>query len=261
MLSAITSLQLINRNIAQSKATVAADPTVARETAYYQANISAIKTSADFVDDYRVFSYAMNAYGLGDMIYAKAFMRHVLDGGVAHANSMANQLSDPRFKAFAAAFDFGDKSAAATAGAAAAQAVTDRYIEQTLEDNTGQQNQGAQLALYFQRQAPHIKSGMDILADKALSQFVQTAFNIPVSASASIDSQAAYIESKVHIADLQDPAKVAALVSRFAVMWDLQNNNAVAANPSLSLLSASSPASSGFSTDLLNQIQLLHSHI
>src|SRR5215470_6579319 len=168
MLNALTSLQLVEHNLARSQAATAADPAVKRASADYLARIKSITTAKDFVQDYPLFSFAMKAYGLSDLIYAKAFMEKVMDGGVSNPKSLANELSDPRFKAFAQAFDFGDKGAAATTNDAVNAATVAKYVEQTLEDNVGQQNQGAQLALYFQRQAPQITSGMQILADKAL---------------------------------------------------------------------------------------------
>ena len=239
MLSALQSIQQIDKNLARSQATTAADSMVKRETSYYLANIGSIKTSKDFVNNYRLFSYAMTAYGLSDMTYAKSMMQKVLDGGVTSSKSLANHMSDPRFKAFAAAFDFGDKGAAATSNAANNKTTTTMFVEQTLEDNVGQQNQGAQLALYFQRQAPKITSGLQILGDKALFKFVQTAFNTPTAVSSSnLDKAAKNIENKLNMADLKDQAKVQKLVTRFAAMWDLQNNDPTTTNPAIAVFGA-----------------------
>jgi len=260
MLSALTSIQLIDNNLARSQATTASDPTVKRETSYYLANIGSIKTSKDFVNNYQLFSYAMTAYGLSDLTYAKSMMQKVMDGGVSNPKSIANQMSDPRFKAFAQAFDFGDKGAAATSNAANNKATTSMFVEQTLENNVGQQNQGAQLALYFQREAPKITSGLQILGDKALFQFVQTAFDIPpVASSNALDQAGKNIESKINMADLKDPAKVQKMVTRFAAMWDMQNTDPTATNPALAVFAASSSASSPtISSDLLLQAQRLY---
>jgi hypothetical protein len=246
MLSAVTSLQMLERNLPQARKLTANDPTVKRETAYYLAHISSIKTSKDFVNNYQLFNYAMTAYGLSDMAYAKAFMQKVMDGGVSNTKSMANQLSDPRFRAFAAAFDFGNKGAATTADSAANTTTTSKFVEQTLEDNAGQQNQGVQLALYFQRKAPNIASGLSILADKALFRFVQTAFNIPTPGTGTtVEQDAARIESKVNIADLKDPAKVQKMVAHFAVMWDLNNPDMTSSNSAIGLISSLTSALSG----------------
>jgi len=237
MLSATTSIQIVTADLNRAKARIASDTLVRRETKYYLDNIKSIKTSKDFVNNYRLFSYAMKAYGLSDMTYAKTMMQRVMDGGVTNAKSMANHLSDPRFKAFAKAFDFGDKAAGATASDAANTATTKSYIDQALEDDVGEQNEGARVALYFMRNAPNITSGYQVLGDKALFRFVQIAFDIPTTTSNTLDRVSKLIESKMHLSDLKNPDKVKTMVRRFATLWDLQNastQNASGLQPSQS---------------------------
>ena len=55
---------------------------MALETAYYLKHIGDVKSIDDFIKDTRLFNYAMKAFGLEDMAYAKAFMRKVLVEGV-----------------------------------------------------------------------------------------------------------------------------------------------------------------------------------
>jgi len=85
MLSALTTIQMADQNLARSQAMTAADPLVKRETSYYEANIGSIKTAKDLVNNYRLFSYTMQAYGLSDMTYAKALMEKVMEGGVSNS--------------------------------------------------------------------------------------------------------------------------------------------------------------------------------
>ena len=257
-LSAVTTLQMVENNLAKAKSTTADDPQVKRETDYFLGNIGNIgnvKTSQDFVNNYRLFSYAMTAYGLSNMTYAKAFMQKVVDGGVTNTKSMANTLTDPRFKAFAEAFDFGDDGANATTDATINAGTTDRYVEQTLENNVGDDNQGAQLALYFQNNAPDITSSYQILGDPALLKFVQTAFDIPQSSGTTIEQDAAAVDKKLNVADLQDPAKVQKLVQRFAAMWDLQNSDPTATSPALEVLGATASGSNGLDDMLVTSLQ------
>lgn len=106
MTSTLTSYSLISRDMAAAMKRKAADPATARETAYYTAHIGKVKTVDDFLADKRLFAYAMKAFGLEDMTYAKAFMRKVLTEGTASSASFANRLADDRYIAFAKAFDF-----------------------------------------------------------------------------------------------------------------------------------------------------------
>ena len=86
----------IANNLTRSLKTTAAKPQVAREAAYYLANIPNVKSIDDFLGNKRLFSFAMKAYGLQDMTYAKAFMRKVLTEGVADSTAFANRLADDR---------------------------------------------------------------------------------------------------------------------------------------------------------------------
>ena len=100
MLSTFTSYQLIARDIPKSIDRVEAQPIVERETDYYLANIGKVKSIDDFVKNDRLFKYAMKAYGLEDMAYAKAFMVKALKEGVADPDSFANKLTDKRYAEF-----------------------------------------------------------------------------------------------------------------------------------------------------------------
>src|SRR5208337_1397035 len=143
----------------------AAEPGVKTATAYYQANIAKATSIQDFVGNYRLLSYALDAYGLGDQINAKALITKVLEGGVTNPKSLANTLSDSGWKAFAAAFDFVGKGAASVSSTSAVKTTTADYVEQQLESDQGAQNVGVQLALYFQRVAPMVSNEYGILAD------------------------------------------------------------------------------------------------
>ena len=89
---------------------------------------------AAFVGNYRLFSYAMKAYGLEDMNYAKGLMTKVLQGGTTSSTALANTLTDKRYLAFAKAFDFAGQGTAATQATSATTGTTAKYVEQSLED-------------------------------------------------------------------------------------------------------------------------------
>jgi uncharacterized protein DUF1217 len=106
MVSTYASYNSVVRNLQQSLTRVAQQPEVARNAAYYKDNIGKVKTVDDFLENDRLYQYAMKAYGLEDMIYAKAFMKKVLASDLLDANSFANKLTDKRFRDFATAFSF-----------------------------------------------------------------------------------------------------------------------------------------------------------
>ncbi|KFJ49665.1 hypothetical protein DK52_2485 [Brucella abortus] len=71
MVDTMTSYRLIASNMTRSLQRVSKEPLVERETAYYKENIGNVKSVDDFMADTRLFNYAMKAFGLEDMAYAK----------------------------------------------------------------------------------------------------------------------------------------------------------------------------------------------
>ncbi|MCJ9671320.1 MULTISPECIES: DUF1217 domain-containing protein [unclassified Neorhizobium] len=107
MVSTYLTFDLVNRDMQKSLKNIAGQTTVVNDTKYYQDNIGKVKTVDEFLGNYRLYSYAMQAHGLDDMIYAKAFMKQVLESDLSDDNSFANRLTDDRYKNIAAAFNFG----------------------------------------------------------------------------------------------------------------------------------------------------------
>ncbi|MBB3311348.1 hypothetical protein FHT78_003092 [Rhizobium sp. BK196] len=106
MITASLAYVILSRDMPKSLDRVANETQVKKDAQYYADNINKVKDVDDFLGDYKLYSYAMKAYGLDDMIYAKAFMKKVLQSDLTDANSFANKLSDTRYREFAAAFNF-----------------------------------------------------------------------------------------------------------------------------------------------------------
>ena len=215
---------LISANLQRTLTQTSNQPQVKREAAYYLSKIGSIKSIDAFMKDDRVYQFAMKAFGLDEMIYAKAFMKKVLTEGVDSSTSFANKLSDGQFKTFATAFNFARYGGTATAFSRTQQGTVDRYVRETLETGTGQTNEGARLALYFERTAPGVTNTLSLLADRALLKVTQVALGLPESTSMlSLDKQVELIKKKLDVADFADPAKLKKFIGRFTALWDLAN--------------------------------------
>lgn len=259
MLSTAMSFNLINRDMGKSLKQVGQQPEVKRESDYFLKTIGNIKSMDAFLANDRVYRFAMKAFGLSDMIYAKAFVRKVLTDGIDSNKSFANQLADPRFRDFAATFNFKSTGSATTAFDKAQQGVVDKFLQSTLEQQAGQQNEGVRLALYFQRKASGVTSAYSILADPALLKVAQVALGLPASTSAAnIETQANLISSKIDIEHLDEPAVLSKFLTRFTSMWELNNGGSSGAANSIATLYGGS-AQSLTSPDLMMSIQSLRS--
>jgi len=256
VLTASLTYRLISQNLDRTLKTTAAQPQVARETKYYLANITKVKSIDDFLGNDRLYTYAMKAAGLSDMTYAKAFMRKALKEGIDNDRSFANSLSDPRYRKFVETFNFERYGDATMAFDRTQQGTVDNYIRQTLEQDAGEQNEGARLALYFERKAPEITNLTQILGDKALLQVIHTAFQIPDLASLQdIDKQVEQLAKKLNVKDLKDPEKVKSLINRFTALWELNNGSGASGASDTATLFGQ--ANVGISGDILSAIQNL----
>jgi hypothetical protein len=79
----------VENNLPRYQTTTADEPAVKTASAYYAANIGKVTSISQFVNNYRLLSYALDAYGLGDQINSKALITQVLQGGVTNPKSLA----------------------------------------------------------------------------------------------------------------------------------------------------------------------------
>jgi hypothetical protein len=221
-LSTTTSTYLsIENNLSRYQTMVANEPSVKTATEYYAANIGSVTSISDLVDNYRLLSYALTAYGLGDQVNNKALVTQVLEGGVSSSKALANTLSNPNWAKFAAAFNFAADGASSVTTASAVSTTESNYDETELESQQGQQDVGVQLALYFQRVAPTITSSYGVLGDKNLLEAFQTIFGVTLNTNGNIDANASIVSKLMPMSDLTDPTKLKSLTTRFTAEYTL----------------------------------------
>lgn len=110
MISTYLGYQLYGQNLARTLQQTSASAGVSQAQQYYNANIGKVKTASDLTGNYRLLSYALQAFGLGDKAYAKGLMTKVLESDLSNSSSLANQLGGNYVK-FAQAFNFGPTGA------------------------------------------------------------------------------------------------------------------------------------------------------
>lgn len=213
---------LVTKNMSARLEAIAEQQYIKREIAYFRENIGNISSGEDLVEDYRLYNFAMKAFGLEEQIYAKGLMKKIFEGGVKDPKSIANMLTDTTFKEIAEAFGFAETGNLNMLISSNVEKVVSRYMNQELEVQAGESNQGVRLALYFERKAPGIDNWYEILGDSALAEVVRTAFGLPDEfAQTDIDKQVAYFEDRLSIEDLKNPEKVHKFLQRFTALWDV----------------------------------------
>lgn len=246
-MTTLSVFRQISGDLARWQGVTAKTPDVATATAVYAKAIGKVRSIDDFIGDTRVFRFAMEAFGLGDKVDAKALMRKVLTGGVSDPKALANTLNAPKIRAFAKAFDFAGGVAVGSSAATTTDVIS-AFVEQALEKKQGADNEGVRLALSFARAAPKIATVYDILADKSLLTVVQTALGIsPMTSAQNIDRQAANLKKQVNVADFADAKKLGAFIARFAARYDAEKASASG--------SLSPPSGIGLSAETLLSLQ------
>jgi Protein of unknown function (DUF1217) len=234
MVSLISSFNRLASSIPEQISRLSKQPVIKRELDYFKATIGKIKSVDDFMANTRVYNFALSAFGLDDMQYAKAFIRKVLNEGIDSPEAFSIKLADQRFREFATTFNFKRYGTATTSFDRAQSGVTDKYLRNTLEAQSGDQSEGLRLALYFERKASSVTSAYSILADKALYQVARTALGLPDAISGSdIEKQATILGEKIDISKMGDGAYVKKLITRFLGRYEADNSSASASAATL----------------------------
>lgn len=176
MLSSLDTYNFYTRDTLATRERLSTDSITAREAQYFQTAIQNITTVDEFLDDDRAYSYAMKAYGLEEMTYAKGLIRKVLESDLTDENSFANLLTDTRYKDFAAAFDFG-----LTQGEKVIQTTEQQddmiaaYQAQIDQTNTNQQEELS----YFKAVMATISNATELLANERARNFIFNTLGLP----------------------------------------------------------------------------------
>lgn len=223
MLTTLGQIGLVQRTYDRRIEALSKDAFIQREVAYFRENIGKIDSGDKLIDDYRLYSFAMKAFGLESEIYAKGLMRKVFEEGITHPDSTANRLNDSKYREIAEAFGFAESGNLNMLQKENVDAVVQRYLTQELEVRAGEESEAVRLALYFDRQVSKVENWYEILADPALAEVVRTGLGLPKEFTMTdIDRQAAYYEDRLKLEDFKDPVKRKEFIERFGVHWDMQ---------------------------------------
>ena len=205
------------------------------QSKYYTDHIARVETLSQFLADRKMVNVVLTAKGIDPKTVTDDFLKKLFASDLNDPKSFVNQQADKRFGQILGSFNFDKRGNISREKATGAQnmgsvmATQQAYLDQMLEAQQGEDNPGVRLALYFQRTASTIKDAYSILGDDALQEFFRVTFSLPAEFSAiNVDKQARVVEKHLHLPDLRDPAKLAKLIQRFTVMYDLDSGSSQA---------------------------------
>jgi hypothetical protein len=193
---------MVSRDVTAALDRVASQPVVKNDIDYYNKHIGKITTVDEFMKDYRLYNYAVTAYGLDDVGYAKAFMKKVLESDLGDENSFANRMSDPRYLQFAAAFNFGAKGSKDVQSDGQEDELIGLYSQSYADEETSAETETD----YYRANIVKVANVGALLGDTRLRNYMLQAVGLdPSNVSTS------YLKS-VLTSDLSDPASFANVV-------------------------------------------------
>lgn len=245
MTSAISTYlgyRLYANDLTKSLQREAAAPMNATPIAYYKANIGKVRTVDDFVNNFKLFNYAMTAYGLSDMANAKGFMKKVLQSNLSDPNSFVNKLTDPRYRTFAKAYQFQSDGTIASAANVQTSAQKSDLEQRFATLSNASSDEQTRMTTYYEAHIGSIKSVDQLVADPTLYDYVSTAYGLE-DASPTLVKQAlasniadpksfaatALAPTTLTIASLNAPTTLAGLVAAYSTAAGFDTTAAPAA--------------------------------
>jgi hypothetical protein len=249
--SGYTGWTFLKRTLDRQQAVQQASPVVQRDAAYFRDRIGKVQTAEQLVADKRLLRISLSAFGLEADVNSRAFIQKILEGGTLKEGSLANRLADKQYQKFSAAFGFGDFSIPRTQLSTFADEILTQFRSRSFETAVGAQNNGFRLALNAEREIPALASRTisetakwyTLLGSAPLREVMQTALGLPKSfASIDLDQQVAVMRSRTEaafgastVSQFSDPDKLEALVRRFHIRSEIQDQQATFTPASIAL--------------------------
>ena len=212
-------------------------PDIERNIEYFRENIRDAQEVGDLIQDRRLLTVALGAFGLDEDINKPAWVRKVLEEGTLKEGAFALRLNSKQYTDFANAFGYGNGGFDPTDKQI--ERIIEKYRVRAFEVAVGEVNNDMRLALNFEREIGAIaEEGLSqtggwfrVMGSEPLRQVVSTAFNLPSEFSQiDIDRQAEILADKAYqffgskTVDLfADPENVDKIIQRFQLMSQIQN--------------------------------------
>jgi hypothetical protein len=214
----VQALASAETNQTQDLKVTAAQPSVQLAITNFTQAVNSAKSVTQLLSNPTVMNVLLTANGMSDQIGYTALATQALTSNLSDPNSLANQLTDTRWKTLASTYNFAANGLSAFQNPAAIAAVAAAYTKATWMNNEDSITPGLSNALAFKAQASTITSVDQILGDPTLRTVVTTALGIPEQiAFQDLGAQEKAISSQVSIKQFQDPKFVQTFVQRYLI--------------------------------------------
>ena len=233
----VQALQSAERNQTQDVKITAAKPMVTAAIGAYTAAVNSAKSVTQLLANPAFMNVLLTANGMADQIGYTALATKALTSNLSDPTSLANTLSDTRWKTAAKNYNFASASLASFQNPAAIAAMANLYATVTWQTGQDTVTPGLANALAFKTQASTITSVDQILGNPTMRSVVTTALGIPQQiAFQSLNAQQQAIATRVDIANFKNPKFVETFIQQYLIANAQNAASSSSSTPSLTAL-------------------------
>jgi len=221
----VVALESAEQNQTQDVKATAAQPTVQHAIAAFTAGVQKATSVKQLLNNPAVMQVLLTANGLADQLNFTALAQKALTSNLKDPKSLANTLTDTRWKSVAQTYNFATKGLSVIQNPATISTLANAYAEVTWRKSLDAQTPGLSNALTFRAEASTITSVDQILGDSVMRNVVTTALGLPLEiAIQPLTTQEKAISSRIDIKQFKDPKFVETFVQRYLIANNSSTN-------------------------------------
>ena len=223
----VQALQSAEQNETQDLKVTAAQPAVQMAIKQFTQAVNSATSVTQLLSNPMVMNVLLTANGMSDQIGYTALATKALTSNLGDPNSLANTLTDTRWKTLAQTYNFAANGLSAIQNPAAIASIAAAYTQSTWETSEDSVTPGLSNALAFKAQASSITSVDQVLSNPTIRTVVTTTLGIPEQiAFQDLGAQELAISSQLNVSQFQDPK----FVENFAERYLIANSSSASAS-------------------------------
>jgi hypothetical protein len=233
----VQALQSAEQNQTQDVKVTAAQPMVKASIAAFTQAVSSAKSMTQLLANPQFMNVLLTANGMSDQIGYTALATKALTSNLGDPKSLANQLTDTRWKTLAQTYNFSSTGLATFQNPATIASIASAYATATWQTSQDQVTPGLTNALAFKAQASTISSVDQILGNPTMRAVITTTLGIPQEiAFQSLNAQEKAISLRIDITQFKSPSFVESFVQRYLIANAANTSSSASSTPDLTTL-------------------------
>lgn len=222
----------------QQKSSYMKSPDIARDLNKAQTTLGSVSSVDDLISDRANLKIVLGAFGLETDLDNKYFIRKIIESDMSDPKSLANRMSDERYKNLANSLSNLTNNGAITASGS--QKIIQNFSDKSFEAAVGQQSNEMRLALNAERELGKLVGSTSsentkwykILGNPPIREVMQTFLRLPSSISnLDLETQKETFADKLksrlgleELSDFQDPKLMERLVQGYLLQSQIDTS-------------------------------------